>query len=91
MEINSFDSSDDEEEGNNVTYINLLFKKNILTMNDSDGNFDEEEDDSFDILPVLLLSLLTRKTKWEHQQIVWLDHIKELQHEIFLHKHIDGP
>ena len=67
MEIISFDSSSDEEKENNDTSINLLFKNNILTMHNSDGNFDEEEDDDFEILPVLLLSLLTRKTKWEHQ------------------------
>ena len=50
-------------------------------MHHSDGNFDEEEDDDFVILPVLLLSLLTRRTKWEHQQLAWLDHVKKLQHE----------
>ena len=83
MEIISFHSSSDEEESNSDTSINLLFNKNILTMHNSDGNFDEEEDDDFDILPVLLLSLLTRRTKWEHQQLAWLDHVKKLQHEKF--------
>ena len=41
MEIKSFDSSDDKEEENNDTSINLLFKNNILTIHHSDGNFDE--------------------------------------------------
>ena len=82
MEIISFDcSSDEEEEENNDTSIHLLFKNNILTMHCSDGNFHEEEDDDFEILPLLLLSLLTRRTKWEHQQLAWLDHVKKLQHE----------
>ena len=82
MEIISLDSScDEEEEENNDTSIHLLFKNNILTMHCSDGNFHEEEDDDFEILPVLLLSLLTRRTKWEYQQLAWLDHVKKLQHE----------
>ena len=55
MEIISFDSSSDEEEEINDTSINLLFKNNILTIHHSDGNFDEDEDDDFEILPVLLL------------------------------------
>ena len=82
MEIISFDSSsDDKEKEINDTSINLLFKNNILTMHNSDDTIDEEEDVNFDILPVLLLSQLTRKTKWEHQQLAWLDHVKKLQHE----------
>ena len=61
-------------------------------MHHSDGNFEEEEDDDFEILPVLLLSLLTRRTKWEHQQLAWLDHVKKLQHEkMFTHRHIGYP
>ena len=68
MKIISRDSASDKEvEEINETSINLLFKNNILTMHHSDGNFDEEEDDDFEILPVLLLSLLTRITKWKHQ------------------------
>ena len=69
IEIISFDLSSNEEEGNNDTSINLLFKHNILTIHNSDGNFDDEHDDNFEIQPVLLLSLLTRRTKWEHQQL----------------------
>ena len=80
MDIISFDFSAADEE-NNDTSINLLFKNNILTMHNSDGNFDEEEDDDFETLPVLLVSLLTWRTKWEYQHLAWLDHVKKLQHE----------
>ena len=83
MEIISFDSSSSSSEENNDISTNLLFNKNILKMHNSDGNFDEEEDDDFEILPVLLLSLLTRRTKWEHKQLAWPDHVKKLHHEIF--------
>ena len=82
MEIISlFSIPYDEEEENNHTSINLLFKNNILTMHHSDGNFDEEDNDDFENLPVLLPSLITRRTKWEHQQLAWLDHVKRLNHE----------
>ena len=67
MEIIFINSSDNEEEVNNDPSINLLFKRNVLTLNSSDGNFDEEEDDDYEIPPVLLLSLLRRKAKWVHQ------------------------
>ena len=50
-------------------------------MNSSDGNFNDKEDHNFEILPVPPLSQLPRKAKWEHQWIVWLDHIKKLQYE----------
>ena len=63
MEIISFGSSDDQEEENNDTSINLFFKRKIMTMSNSDNNFNVEEDHNFEILPVLLISLLTRKTK----------------------------
>ena len=33
---------------------------------------------------MLLLSLLTRRTKWEHKQLAWLDHVKKLHHEKML-------
>ena len=91
MKIISFDSScdEEEEESNNDTFIHLLFKNDILTMHHSDDNFHEEEDDDFEILPLLLLSLLTKTTKWEHQHLVWLDHVKKLQHEKCLHRHIE--
>ena len=63
MEINSFDSSDDKEEENNDTSINLLFKRNKLTMLNSDGNFDEEEDDDFENLPVYTTFTVNKENK----------------------------
>lgn len=35
-------------------------------MNNTDDKEDDKEDDNFEIPLVLQLTLLTRKTKWEH-------------------------
>jgi hypothetical protein len=61
---NGSSSSDDD---NDDTSLQHLFKSNIMKMSDNDDNFDEEDDEYVEILPVLIQSLFTRKTKWEHQ------------------------
>ena len=65
--ISLFSIPYDDKEDNNYTSIILPFKRAILTMYISDENFDEEQDDDFEILPALLLSLLARETKRQHQ------------------------
>ena len=47
----------------------------ILILNNNDNKFLDKESDTFDVLPVLLFSLLARKAKREHQQLAWLDHV----------------
>ena len=61
-------------------------------MHNCDGNFDEEEDHDFEILPVLLLSLLTRRTKWEHQcNLLGLIMSRNYNMKKCLHRHIGCP
>jgi hypothetical protein len=76
--ISNGSSSDDDDDD---TFLQHLFKSNIMKINDNDDNFDEEDDNYVEILPVLIQSLFTRKTKWEHQQLSWLGHVQKLQHE----------
>ena len=72
----SFSDDDDDD-----TSLQHLFKSNIMKMSNNDDNFDEEDDNYVEILPVLIQLLFTRKTKWEHRQLAWLDCVKKLQHE----------
>ena len=76
FEFISIDSSSDDDAS-----LQHLFKSNIMKMNSNDVYFDEEEDSNDEILLVLLLSLFTRKTKWEYQQLAWLGHVQKFQHE----------
>ena len=47
----------------------------------SDDDDDEEEDIfKFALLFLDFLLLLSRKTKWEHQQLSWFSHVEKLQH-----------
>ena len=75
---NGSSSSDDDDDDTSLQH---LFKSNIMKMSNNDDNFDEEDDNYVEILPVLIQLLFTRKTKWEHRQLAWLDHVKKLQHE----------
>jgi hypothetical protein len=45
-------------------------------MDHNNDNFNNEGIDNFDILPIILLSVFTRISKWEHQQLAWLDHVE---------------
>ena len=62
MEIVSIDSSGNDKDDDN-TSLYLLFKTNKLKMDNNDDNFDEEGDDTSDILPEMILPLFKRKTK----------------------------
>ena len=68
-------------DGDDDTSLQHFFKSNIMKMNDNGDNFDEEDDDCVEILPVLIQSLFTRKNKCEHQELAWLGHVQKLQHE----------
>ena len=78
LEFISIDSSSDDDDDASLQY---LFKSNIMKMNSNDDYFVDKEDSNVEILPVLLLSLFTRKTKWQHRRLAWLDHVQKLQHE----------
>ena len=70
-----------DDDDNDDTYLQHLFKSNIMKMNNNNENFDEEDNEYVEILPVLIQWLFTMKTKWEHWQLSWLGHVKKLQHE----------
>ena len=62
IDSSSSSSSDDDDNAS----LQHLVKSNIMKMNSNDDYFDEGEDDNVETLPVLLLYLFTRKTRWEH-------------------------
>ena len=61
MEFISNGSSDDDDDDDD-TSPQHLFKSNIMKMSNNDDNFNEEDDNYVEILPVLIQSLFTRKT-----------------------------
>lgn len=94
MEIVYIDSSSDSkeveetEEGNDDIFLHLLFNIQIFKMDNNNDIIDEEEEGNFDILPVLLMSLFIWNTKWEHQGLAWLVHVKKLQYKKAFTQHI---
>jgi hypothetical protein len=80
ISIDSSSSSSPDDDDDNTSLQNLV-KSITMKMKSNDDYFEEGEDGNFEILPVLLLSLFTRKTRWEHQQLAWLCHVQKLQIE----------